>query len=206
MRTREAGFSLIELLIVVAILGLVGIIAVPSITNTFRFSVQSSARELATLVKEASNASQITGKTYRIAYDIKNSQYWAESTSEQPLLSSEESEKLDRQRESIFSKAKDAEKKKKGPFSQDSMLTKKKRSLPIGVKFKDVYTEQSEDPITEGIAYTHIFPQGLTEKSLVHLEDNDRNSISLIVSNLLGRAMVEGRFIEAKEIFGKGSR
>lgn len=206
MRTREAGFSLIELLIVVAILGLVGIIAVPSITNTFRFSVQSSARELATLVKEASNASQITGKTYRIAYDIKNSQYWAESTSEQPLLSSEESDKLDRQRESIFSREKNAEKKKKGPFSQDSMLTKKKRSLPIGVKFKDVYTEQSEDPITEGIAYTHIFPQGLTEKSLVHLEDNDRNSISLIVSNLLGRAMVEGRFIEAKEIFGKGSR
>ncbi len=206
MRTREAGFSLIELLIVVAILGLVGIIAVPSITNTFRFSVQSSARELATLVKEASNASQITGKTYRIAYDIKNSQYWAESTSEQPLLSSEESDKLDRQRESIFSREKNAEKKKKGPVSQDSMLTKKKRSLPIGVKFKDVYTEQSEDPITEGIAYTHIFPQGLTEKSLVHLEDNDRNSISLIVSNLLGRAMVEGRFIEAKEIFGKGSR
>jgi prepilin-type N-terminal cleavage/methylation domain-containing protein len=207
MRTREAGFSLIELLIVVAILGLVGIIAVPSITNTFRFSVQSSARELATLVKEASNASQITGKTYRIAYDIKNSQYWAESTSEQPLLSSEESDKLDRQRESIFSKTRDEEKKKKkGPFSQDSMLTKKKRTLPIGVKFKDIYTEQSPDPITEGVAYTHIFPQGLTEKSLVHLEDGDKNSISLIVSNLLGRCMVEGRFIDSKDVFGKGSR
>jgi prepilin-type N-terminal cleavage/methylation domain-containing protein len=206
MRTREAGFSLIELLIVVAILGLVGIIAIPSITNTFRFSVQSSARELATLVKEASNASQITGKNYRIAYDLKNSQYWAESTSELALLNSEESDKLDQERKSIFSRDEDSKKKKKSPFTQDPMLTKKKRTLPIGVKFKDVYTEQSPDPINEGIAYTHIFPQGLTEKSLIHLEDGDKNSISLVVSNLLGRCMVEGRFIESKEIFGKGTR
>jgi prepilin-type N-terminal cleavage/methylation domain-containing protein len=206
MRTREAGFSLIELLIVVAILGLVGIIAVPSITNTFRFSVQSSARELATLVKEASNASQITGKNYRIAYDLKNSQYWAESSSEQALLNSEESDKLDRERERMFNKDEDSKQKKKSPFIQDPMLTKKKRTLPIGVKFKDVYTEQSPEPIIEGIAYTHIFPQGLTEKSLVHLEDGDKNSISLIVTNLLGRCMVEGRFIESKEIFSRGAR
>ena len=206
MQTREAGFSLIELLIVVAILGLVGIIAIPSITNTFRFSVQSSARELATLVKEASNAAQITGKTYRIAYDIKNNQYWSESTSEQTLLNSEESAKVDKERSSIFSKKEDDSKKKNGPFSQDPMLTKKKRTLPIGVKFKEVFTEQSEEPITEGVAYTHIFQQGLTEKSLVHLEDNDRNQISLIVSNLLGRCMVEGRLIEAKEVFGKGTK
>ena len=73
----------------------------------------------------------------------------------------------------------------------------------MGVKFKDVYTEQSEDPITEGIAYTHIFPQGLTEKTLVHLEDNGKNQISLVVSNLLGRCTVEGRLIEAKEVFKK---
>ena len=202
MRNREAGFSLIELLIVVAILGLVGVIAIPSISNTFRFSVQSSARELATLIKEASNSSQITGKVYRIAYDLKSDQYWAESSSEQTLLKSEESEAIEKERSHIFNK--DDGEKKKSSFNQDAMLTKKKRTLPIGVKFKDVYTEQSQDPITEGIAYTHIFPQGITEKSLVHIVDNGKNEISLIVSNLLGRCSVEGRYIEPKEIFGKG--
>lgn len=203
MRNREAGFSLIELLIVVAILGLVAVVAIPSISNTFRFSVQSTARELATLIKETSNAAQITGKMYRVVYDIKNDQYWAESSNEQTLLKSEESEAIERERSHIFDKPED-DKKKKGGFNQDPILTKKKRTLPIGVKFKDVYTEQSEEPITEGLAYTHIFPQGMTEKSLVHIEDNSKNQISLIVSNLLGRCAVEGRFIEAKEIFGKG--
>ena len=102
--------------------------------------------------------------------------------------------------------AKKNEEKKKSYFSLDPVLNKKKRTLPIGVKFKDVFTEQSEEPITEGIAYTHIFPQGLTERSLVHLEDNNKNQISLVVSNLLGRCSVEGRLIESKEVFGKGAR
>jgi len=55
--------------------------------------------------------------------------------------------------------------------------------------------------VTEGLAYTHIFPQGMSEKTLVHLEDTSNNQITLTVSNLLGRCSVEGRYIEAKEYF-----
>jgi prepilin-type N-terminal cleavage/methylation domain-containing protein len=164
-----AGFTLIELLIVVAILGLVGMIAIPSISNTFRFSVKSSAREIATLIKDASNQAQITGKVHRIAYDLKNQQYWVESTSENTLLKSDESIKKEKeQSRSLFFKEDDT--KKNGGFRQENLLTKKKRTLAVGVTFTDVYTEQSEDPIKDGMAYTHIFPQGMSEKSLVHLK------------------------------------
>lgn len=199
------GFSLLELLIVVGILGLVGLIAIPSISNTFRFSVQSSAREIATLIKDASNSAQITGKIHRIAYDLKNEQYWVESSSENTLLKSDESkEKEKEQNHGIFSsKESEEDKKKNGGFHQEGSLTKKKRNLPIGVKFKDVFTEQGDAPITDGIAYTHLFPQGMSEKSLIHLEDTAKNEVSLVVMNLLGRCQVEGREIEAKEIFKK---
>ena len=200
---QNAGFSLIELLIVIGILGLVGLIAIPGISNTFRFSVQSTGRELATLIKDASNSAQVSGKVHRLVYDLKNQQYWVESSSENTLMKSDESIQAERDRpRSLFSKA-DPEEKKNSGFRQEPLLTKKKRSLAIGVRFKDVYTEQSETPVTEGIAYTHIFPQGMSEKSLVHLEDTSKNEITLTVSNLLGRCSVEGRYIDAKEYFKK---
>ncbi len=200
---HHAGFSLIELLIVIGILGLVGLIAIPGISNTFRFSVQSTGRELATLIKDTSNSAQVSGKVHRLVYDLKNQQYWVESSSESTLLKSDESIKAERERpKGLFSKG-DSDEKKNGGFRQEPLLTKKKRSLAIGVRFKDVYTEQSELPVTEGLAYTHIFPQGMSEKTLVHLEDTSKNEITLTVSNLLGRCAVEGRYIESKEFFKK---
>jgi prepilin-type N-terminal cleavage/methylation domain-containing protein len=199
---KTAGFSLIELMIVIGILGLVGLIAIPSISNTFRFSVQSTGRELATLIKDAGNSAQITGKVHRVVYDLKNQQYWVESTNETTLLKSDESiEQEKKKSRGFFAKEDEEEKKKNGGFRQDSLLTKKKRTLAVGVSFKDVVTEQSETPITEGLAYTHIFPQGLTEKTMVHLKDSGDNEVTLIVSNLLGRCSVEGRYIDPKEHF-----
>jgi hypothetical protein len=145
----------------------------------------------------------VSGKVHRLVYDLKNQQYWVESSSESTLLKSDESIKAERERpKGLFSKG-DSDEKKNGGFRQEPLLTKKKRSLAIGVRFKDVYTEQSELPVTEGLAYTHIFPQGMSEKTLVHLEDTSKNEITLTVSNLLGRCAVEGRYIESKEFFKK---
>jgi prepilin-type N-terminal cleavage/methylation domain-containing protein len=201
MRKQQDGFSLIELLIVVAILGLVGLIVIPSISNTFRFSNQSTARDIATLIKDTANSAQITGRVHRIAYDLKNSQYWVESSGETTLLKSDESREKEKETHSFFSATEEDEEKKNGGFHMENTLTKKKRTLSIGVKFKDVSTEQGDEPITDGMAYTHIFPQGMSEKSLVHLIDTGKNETSLIVTNLLGRCQVEGRYIEAKEVF-----
>ena len=205
MRTKSSGFTLLELMIVVAILGLVGLVIIPNIGSTFRFSVQSSAREIATLIKDTSNSAQITGKVHRLVYDLKEQKYWVESTSEMTLLKSEESMAVEKDHGDRFKKPSEEEEeaKKNGGFHQESSLTKNKKTLPIGVKFKDIYTEQSEEPITEGLAYTHIFPQGLSEKSLIHLTDNSKNDVSLIVTNLLGRCTIEGRYMEYKEVFKK---
>jgi prepilin-type N-terminal cleavage/methylation domain-containing protein len=206
MRKNQDGFSLIELLIVVAILGLVGMIAIPSISNTFRFSVQSSAREIATLIKDTANSAQITGRVHRIAYNLTTNQYWVESSGETTLLKSDESKEKEKETHAFFSNQKEDPEKTNGGFHQENTLTKNKKSLAIGVKFKDVSTEQSDEPITEGMAYTHIFPQGMSEKTVVHFIDTGKNETTLVVTNLLGRCQVQGHFIDAKEFFKHESR
>lgn len=199
MNTR--GFTLLEILIVIAILGLVALVAIPSINNTFRFSVKSSAQDIATLIKDTSNSAQVTGKIHRIVYDLSKEQYWVEWTSDEALLDSEESKKYEQEHQTIFKKSTSDETRPQGAsFSMAKTLTSKKKSLPIGVKYKDVITEQTEEPITEGVAYTYVFPHGITEKTIVHLTDSAKNDVSLIVSNLLGRSQIEGRYIDLKEL------
>ncbi len=199
---KESGFTLIELMIVVVILGFAAMIVVPSISNTFRFSVKSASADLATLIKDTVNSAQITGKIHRVAYDLKEQKYWVEFTGEEALLQNDESKEYDKNRpKSFFSKNDDDEKKKNGGFIIAKSLTSKKRSLPIGVTFKDVLTEQSDELITTGIAYTHVFPHGITEQSLIHLIDTGKNEESLMVSNLLGRCRLEHHYVDAKEAF-----
>jgi hypothetical protein len=85
----------------------------------------------------------------------------------------------------------------------DKTITRKKMDLPRGVTFEDVLTEQSKDPIKEGTAYTHFFPQGMTEQTIVHLVDSSNHHVSLVIAPLVGKSDVYDRYVTSEEVFGK---
>ena len=74
----EEGFSLIELLVVVALMALIGTMAIPSISNVFKISLGSTTRDLATTIRYAYNAAMMTKKVHRLVYDLKANRYWVE--------------------------------------------------------------------------------------------------------------------------------
>ena len=69
-------------------------------------------------------------------------------------------------------------------FTLEKSITRDKKSLPRGVLFDDIYTQRSKDPQTDGLAYTHIFPQGVSEQTLIHLQDGSEHKQTLLISTI----------------------
>src|SRR5690242_14121053 len=88
---QSSGFTLIELMVVVALIALISVMALASISSYFQVSLNSSTREIASTVREAYNATLITGELHRVAYDLKNGQYWVEKGPNNAVLDTKES-------------------------------------------------------------------------------------------------------------------
>lgn len=195
---RQWGFTLVEILIVVALIGLIMTFAMPSVTSYFRLSLDTSAREMASIIKETYNSTVITGYVHRIAYDLDKNTYWVEKGPDTVLLDTQETKRQEERRKKFGS----SEKKDSPPtFQQEKSITRNKISLPRGVKFKDILTEQFQEPIDAGIAYTHFFPHGITEQTIIHLNDSEEHKISLVISSLIGRTKVIPNHVSKLEAF-----
>ena len=197
--TAEQGLTLVELLVVVALIALIAAIALPSVGGYLKLSVNTAAREISSTVKETYNSTAMTGKVHRLVYDLDAQEYWVESGPSTALLDTQESkEKEERKRRFAKPGEKDP---KEDLFKLEKGVTRKKMSLPRGVVFEDVLTEGAKEPFSSGKAYTHFFPHGITEQTLIHLKDNSKHQTTLVISPLIGRTQVVDRYLKDREVY-----
>jgi hypothetical protein len=188
------------MMVVVALIGLITTLALPGISNFLKVSIQSATRELATTVKQAYNTTLMTGQIHRLVVDLDEQTFWVESGPNDFLLSSETSRKRDEERKRFARFGSAGETAQKPPaFKINPAVTSKKLSLPRGVIFEDVITEQAKEPITQGQATAHFFPHGFTERTILHLKDSEGRQLSLIVSALLGQTKLVEHYVKADE-------
>lgn len=197
---QTTGFTLIELLVVVALIALIGLFAIPKVSNILRLSLNTATRELASTVKEAYNSAVVTGRVHRLAYDLEKDEFWVESGPGIILLDTAETAEREERRKRF---AKESDQEQPSKFGIDKSITRKKVALPRGVSFEDVITEQSPDPIDEGVVYTHIFPHGLTEQTIIHLVDTSKHQLSLVISPIIGRTTLLPGYVKEEEVFGE---
>ncbi|MEO5667543.1 MAG: prepilin-type N-terminal cleavage/methylation domain-containing protein [Bdellovibrionota bacterium] len=75
MKRLRKGFTTIEVLLVIVLLGLIATTVIPNIAGLFRVGVKSSVRRFAALVKYSYDQSILTGRIHRIVLDM-DKQSW----------------------------------------------------------------------------------------------------------------------------------
>src|SRR3954463_1194113 len=77
-RVDDAGFTLIEIIIVLAIVGLIMSLGVKGFQSLNRSDLRASASHLAGAMRFLFDRASTTGKTHRLVIDLEGGRYWAE--------------------------------------------------------------------------------------------------------------------------------
>jgi len=95
LREGATGFTLIEMLAVIAILALVVGVALPNFGLRSRRVMEDEAKQLAAILEFARQRSVMTGVPHRLVIDVEGDSYWLEwLVSEARALGEEELEEL----------------------------------------------------------------------------------------------------------------
>jgi general secretion pathway protein H len=217
----ERGFTLIEVMIVLLIVGLVTAVTVVGLRSLFKTDLRSTASRLAGSIRYLFDRASTTGKVHRLVLDFDNERYWAEVTDDafyfasgketdetrkreiEKIAKEEEAARVAAEKESFFGSSIPSRYlakpyiPKRAKFSSFKETVVKPISLKSGVLLGDIYTPRLLNPMSSGRGYLYFFPLGMTEAATIHLWDGKEAYYTLIVHPLTGRVVVKNAFVEA---------
>jgi general secretion pathway protein H len=223
---RAAGFTLIELMIVVVLLGLVMTVAVRGIRSLAKSDMRISSVKLAGAIRYLFDRASTTGRMHRLVIDFESKRYWAEVSDDQYYMPRER--ETDLQREEADKKAKEEDeeeaakrqeeadqanaagspqydttkyqpkefKSKRARFSAFKELAVKPAAIK-GAKIQGLFTPRLATPMNTGRGYIYFFPLGMTEAAQVYISDEEEKTFyTLVVHPLTGRVQIINKYVE----------
>lgn len=100
IKSKQQGFTLIEIILVIAIIGAVAGVVIPNLTLSVDSQISSGLRNLTGQIRAAYDDAIFSGRIHRMIFDIKTGEYWVEQAplgfeGRPPLMDSDsESESL----------------------------------------------------------------------------------------------------------------
>ena len=206
----ESGLTLIEITIAMLIIGLVFLVAVPSIEAVAGVRAREEAGRLSGAIRYLYGHAALTGKTCRLRFDLDEQSYGAQCTDQRFTVTGTKEKSLDGRKveeeeerapdrtvysvqdELIGSASQLREKvEKQAEFSDFTDEELKPRKMPEGANLA-VWTARQTERYTKGEAFIYFFPQGHTEKAQVYVSDDEGDDVyTLLVSPLSGKVRVE---------------
>jgi prepilin-type N-terminal cleavage/methylation domain-containing protein len=219
------GFTLIELMIVVVLLGLVMAVAVRGIRSMTKSDMRTSAVKMAGAIRYLFDRASTTGRMHRLVIDLDTNKYWAEVSDDAYYMPREretdqtrEAEAEEQAKEDEEAKKKEEEaqaagssdtptydvtkyqpqewKAKRARFSAFKEMAVKPSQIK-GAKIQGVFTPRLATPLGRGRGYIYFFPLGMTEAAQVYLSDEEGKTFySLVVHPLTGRVQIYNRYVD----------
>jgi prepilin-type N-terminal cleavage/methylation domain-containing protein len=165
---KNAGFTLLELTVVLLIVGLLVTVAVPRFTDLTGARLESSARRLAALVRYLSGEAAFRSHLYRLHYDLDQQSYWV----------------------TVLTAVQDT-----AEFIVDDTPLARPVQLPPSIMFADVRVPDV-GRVSRGQVYTHFYPHGYIDPTVIHLRDQSSRVLTVVIPPLTGEAQIYEGYVE----------
>ena len=152
------GFTLLEIMIVLAIIGAILAIAIPKFGSVFETNMKSAIRRLTGTVKFCFHEAIIKQSVLRLNLDPVTGEYWP----------------------TILVMTGDGT----GQFmgADDELI--KRAQLPGGIRFMDIVTPHDTFKKEEDAAFITFYPTGYVERTVIHLIDDEGRRYTLVLQPL----------------------
>lgn len=224
MQKSQRGFTLFELMIAIAVVGLISGIVVSQMNDWFDVNIKTATGKLSSTIRYLHDKATSQNIYIRLVLDVDKNAYWVEATTEQFLLSTKEAEAADREliekekreakpeEETVAPETTDGETADttSTEFQAGSSAVKKYRTpqfgavdefllkpvqFPEGVFIKDVFTSHDNGPISGGQAYIHFFPNGFIEPAIINLRNEvDDVQYSIEINPIIGTTKLRSEY------------
>jgi prepilin-type N-terminal cleavage/methylation domain-containing protein len=197
---HEDGFTLIELAIVLLVIGLTFTLVIPQFRARTDADLKRASLKLAAALEYTFSQSIFRRQTFRMQYDLDGSRYWVDRFVD-PLVPGHvgkpqaAASASGASEEDAVEAPDDPEEAPAGQpyYVVDRKVLAEAVELPEGVRIDDV-TTQYLDTITEGKAFTHFFPDGYAEPTVIHLTSrSNKSEYTLVLTPLSGKVKVYPR-------------
>lgn len=212
------GMSLLEIMVVLAIMAGILAIGIPSISSIYDLQQRGAARELALTYKFLVAEAQMRNVTFRVAYNLDAGTYKIEVGDADTLIFSDPESlarfEAERARElKRFTRKEEEEAKDDDPLARFEGLTmpgfQSEVQLPGNSMFAWVYTPQygeaqtpsdeaPEDPADARIVYSYVFASGEAEHTVVRIVNisDPEDGYTVEVEPLSGNVHVESELTD----------